>query len=60
MENTLQNNSKTVANKAAVTKLQKRMAKVLLSFCILFSMLMGINMMGSINGNVDHALGQPQ
>ncbi len=46
MENTLQNNSKTVANKAAVTKLQKRMAKVLLSFCILFSMLMGINMMG--------------
>lgn len=46
MKNTLQNNSKTVANKAAVTKLQKRMAKVLLSFCILFSMLMGINMMG--------------
>lgn len=46
MENTLQNNSKTVANKAAVTKLQKRMAKALLSFCILFSMLMGINMMG--------------
>lgn len=46
MKNTLQNNSKTVANKAAVTKLQKRMAKVLLSCCILFSMLMGINMMG--------------
>lgn len=46
MENTLQNNSKTVANKAAVTKLQKRMAKALLSFCVLFSMLMGINMMG--------------
>ena len=46
MENTLQNNSKTVANKAAVTKLQKRMAKTLLSFCILFSMVLGINVMG--------------
>ena len=46
MKNTLQNNSKTVANKAAVTKLQKRMAKALLSFCILFSMILGINVMG--------------
>ncbi|MCR4681504.1 MAG: hypothetical protein K5636_07850, partial [Bacteroidales bacterium] len=46
MENTLQNNLKTVACTAAVVKLQKRMAKTLLSFCILFSMLMGINVMG--------------
>ena len=46
MENTLQNNSKTVAGTAAVVKLQKRMAKTLLSFCILFSMILGINVMG--------------
>ena len=46
MENTLQNNSKTVAGTAAVVKLQKRMAKTLLSFCIVFSMIMGINVMG--------------
>lgn len=46
MENTLQNNSKTVAGTAAVAKLQKRMAKTLLSFCILFSMILGINVMG--------------
>lgn len=46
MENTLQNNSKTVAGTAAVMKLQKRMAKTLLSFCILFSMILGINVMG--------------
>lgn len=46
MENTLQNNSKTVAAFAAVAKWQKRMVKSLLSFCIVFSMLMGINVMG--------------
>lgn len=46
MGNTLQNNSKTVAGTAAVVKLQKRMAKTLLSFCILFSMVLGINVMG--------------
>lgn len=45
MENTLQNNSKTVAGTAAVVNLQKRMAKTLLSFCILFSMILGINVM---------------
>ena len=56
MENTLQQNSKTVAGTAAVVKLQKRMAKTLLSFCILLSMLMGINVMGYAQNSTQPAM----